>query len=235
MRGLLLAGRPDAAARWFNILNMNPAAVADVANQLQFILALAAPMQADSLTTLALLRSLALTANPPPPVPPEPPPSPMVDPLAPDQIVPPPPEPPPPLPPPPPPSAELVSRATLVLGLYEALTRPLPMEAQDAVQPLVSKQSAGRRPPQVLMQRIDRASLSGAKGEVALGVIAALGVQGAGDLAPDVVVRLVRALQTAGIRDGAREVALEAFLLRPVTSIATGGQALPPSPVSGGG
>jgi hypothetical protein len=231
MRALLLAGRPDAAARWFNILIMNPAAVANVANQLQLILAFAAPMQADSLTTLALLRSLALTANPPPPPPPEPPPPPVIDPLTPDQVLP-PPEPPPPLPPPPPPSAAIVSHATLVLGLYDALTRPLPMEAQDAVQPLVSKQSAGRRPPQALMQRIDRASLSGAKGEVALGVIAALGIQGAGDLAPDVVVRLVRALQTAGIRDGAREVALEAFLLRPVTSL---GQASPASPPSGGG
>ena len=234
MRSLLLAGRADAAARWFNILNMNPAVVADVANQLQVILAFAAPMQADSLTTLALLRSLALTANPPP-APPEPPPPPMVDPLSPDQVLPPPPEPPPPLPAPPPPSPEIVSRATLVLGLYDALTRPLPTEAQDAVQPLVSKESAGRRPPPALMQRIDRASLSGAKGEVALGVIAALGVQGAGDLAPDVVVRLVRALQTAGIRDGAREVALEAFLLRPVTSIAAAGQASPASPASGGG
>jgi hypothetical protein len=234
MRGLLLAGRPDAAARWFNILNMNPAAVTDVSNQLQLILALAAPMQADSLTTLALLRGLALTANPPPPAPPEPAPPAIVDPLTPDQVVQ-PPEPPPPLPPPPPPSPALVSRATLVLGLYDALTRPLPMEAQDAVQPLVSKQSPGRRPPQVLMQRIDRASLSGAKGEVALGVIAALGVQGAGDLAPDVVVRLVRALQTAGIRDGAREVALEAFLLRPVTSIASVGQTSPATPASGGG
>ena len=235
MRSLLLAGRPDAAARWFNILNMNPSAVADVANQLQVILAFAAPMQADSLTTLALLRSLALTANPPPPAPPEPPPAPVVDPLAPDQVLPPPPEPPPPLPPPPPPSPELLSRATLVLGLYEALTRPLPTEAQAAVQPLVSKQSEGRRPPQALMQRIDRASLSGAKGEVALGVIAALGIQGAGDLAPDVVVRLVRALQTAGIRDGAHEVAVEAFLLRPVRSIAPAGQALPGTPASGGG
>jgi len=85
------------------------------------------------------------------------------------------------------------------------------------------------------MQRIDRASLSGAKGEVALGVVAALGIQGAGDLAPDVVVRLVRALQTAGVRDGAREVALEAFLLRPVTSIAPAGPASPASPASGGG
>ena len=234
MRALLLAGRPDAAARWFNILAMNPAAVADVANQLQLILAFAAPAQADSLTTLALLRSLALTANPPPPAPPEPPPPAVTDPLAPDQALP-PPEPPPPLPPPPPPSQALVARATLVLGLYDAMTRALPMEAQESVQPLVSQTSAGRRPPQVLMQRIDRASLTGARGEVALGVIAALGTQGARDLAPDVVVRLVRALQTAGMRDGARELALEAFLLRPVTNLGTGAQALPAAPASGGG
>jgi hypothetical protein len=233
MRALLLAGRPDAATRWFTILNMNPAAVADVANQLQLILAFAAPAQADSLTTLALLRGLALTANPPPPAPPDPPLA-VPDPLVPGQFLP-PPEPPPPLPPPPPPSEAVVSRATLVLGLYDALTRPLPQEAQEAVEPLVSQQSPGRRPAQVLMQRIDRASLSGARGEVALGVLAALGTQGARDLAPDVVVRLVRALQTAGIRDGAREVALEAFLLRPVTSIAAGAQAQPAPSISGGG
>lgn len=235
MRALLLVGRTDAAARWFNILSMNPAAVPDIANQLQLILAFTAPTQADSLTTLALLRGLALTANPPPPAPPEPPPPAVTDPAAPDQALT-PPEPPPPLPPPPPPSDALVARATLILGLYDAMTRALPMEAQNAVQPLMSKMSAGRRPPQALMQRIDRASLAGARGEVALGVISALGTQGARDLAPDVVVRLVRALQTAGIRDGARELALEAFLLRPVTRI---GMSVPiepaATPVSGGG
>jgi hypothetical protein len=237
MRALLLVGRTDAAARWFNILSMNPAAVTDVANQLQLILAFTAPTQADSLTTLALLRSLALSANPPPPAPPEPPPPAVIDPLAPpDQALPPPEPPPPPLPPPPPPSEALIARATLVLGLYDAMTRALPMEAQEAVQPLVSQMSAGRRPPPALMERIDRASLAGARGEVALGVIAALGTQGARDLAPDVVVRLVRALQTAGIRDGARELAFEAFLLRPVPNIGTGAQVQPAAAaVSGGG
>jgi hypothetical protein len=222
MRALLLAGRPDAAARWFNILGTGALASSDIANQLQLTLAFAAPAQADSLTTLALLRGLALTANPPPPATPEPPPV-VADPLAPDQL---PPEPPPPsLPPPPPPGEAVIARATLVLGLYDALTRPLPAEAQESVQALVSQTSPGRRPPQVLMQRIDRASLAGAKGEVALGVVAALGTQGARDLAPDIVVRLVRALQTAGIRDGAREVALEAFLLRPVASLVSGAPA----------
>jgi len=115
------------------------------------------------------------------------------------------------------------------------VSRPLPMEAQDAVEPLVRQPSPGRRPPQALMQRIDRASLSGARGEVALGVIAALGTQGARDLAPDIVVRLVRALQTAGIGDGAREVALEAMLLRPAASVVAGGLAAPGASASGGG
>ena len=236
MRALLLVGRADAAARWFNILSMNPATVADVANQLQLILAFAAPTQTDGLTTLALLRNLALTANSPRPAPPEPPPPAVIDPLAPPDQALPPPEPPPPLLPPPPPSEALVARATLVLGLYDAMTQALPMEAQESVQPLVSQMSAGRRPPQALMQRIDRSSLAGARGEVALGVIAALGTQGARDLAPDVIVRLVRALQTAGIRDGARELALEAFLLRPVTNLGTGAQVQPAAaPISGGG
>jgi hypothetical protein len=236
MRALLLVGRTDAAARWFNILSMNPAAVADVANQLQLILAFTAPTQADSLTTLALLRGLALTANPPPPAPPEPSPPAVIDPLAPPDQALPPPEPPPPLLPPAPPSEALIARATLVLGLYDAMTRALPMEAETSVRPLVSQMSPGRRPPPALMERIDRASLAGARGEVALGVIAALGTQGARDLAPDVIVRLVRALQTAGIRDGARELALEAFLLRPVTNIGTGAQVQPAAaPISGGG
>jgi hypothetical protein len=65
------------------------------------------------------------------------------------------------------------------------------------------------------MQRIDKAALSDARGEVALAVATALGTQGARDLAPDVVVHLVRALQTAGIRDAAHALAAEALLLRP--------------------
>jgi hypothetical protein len=108
----------------------------------------------------------------------------------------------------------VIARATLDLGLFDALGREMPMEASTSVQPLVMKTSAGRRPPPVLMQRIDKAALSGSRGEVALSVMTALGTQGPGDLAPDVVVKLVRALQTAGIRDAAHALALEAMLLR---------------------
>ena len=43
----------------------------------------------------------------------------------------------------------------------------------------------------------------------------ALGERGPGDLAPDAVVRLVRALQTASMRDAAHLLGQEALLLRP--------------------
>ncbi len=157
MRGLLLANRAPAAQRWFAILRASDPGAADTVNQLELTLALAAPLQTDSLTTLALLRDLALTANPPPPPPVQPPP-PMVvaDGVAPDQ---PPPEPPPPPPPPPPPQPKppqaVISRATLVLGVFDAITpRSLPVEAQQSVEPLVSQTAPGRRPPPALMQRI---------------------------------------------------------------------------------
>jgi hypothetical protein len=103
----------------------------------------------------------------------------------------------------------------LDLGLFDALGELKSADAQTAVQPLMSEPSAGRRPPAVLMQRIDKAALSDSRAEVALSVVAALGPQGAGDLSPDIVVRLVRALQTAGVHDAAHGIAMEALLLRP--------------------
>jgi hypothetical protein len=144
----------------------------------------------------------------------------LSDPLSPDQLVANPPTPAPPVAPPAPPPTQMeIARATLVLGLYEALGRPLPVEAQRSVEPLISQASPGRRPPQALMQRIERASESGARGEVALAVVAALATQGPRDLAPDVVVRLVRALRTAGTPDAATDLALEALLLRPAATL----------------
>ncbi len=78
----------------------------------------------------------------------------------------------------------------------------------------------GRRPAAVLMQRIDKAALSDSRGEAALSVATALGDRGPGDLAPDIVVRLIRALQTASMRDAAHLLAAEAFLLRPAVPAA---------------
>jgi hypothetical protein len=125
--------------------------------------------------------------------------------------------PPPPAPPPsrPRPPQALLTRATLDIGLFDALGELNSRDAQAAVEPLLKEPSPGRRPAAELMQRIDKAALSDARGETCLAVLAALGLQGARDLAPDVVVRLVRALQTAGVRDAAHALATEAFLLRP--------------------
>src|SRR5204862_7922587 len=105
----------------------------------------------------------------------------------------------------------VLRRAPLSLGLFDALGERMSADAQAAVEPLIAEPSPGRRPPPVLMQRIDKAALADSRGEVALSVVAALGPQGARDLAPDVVVRLVRALQTAGIHDAAHMLAADAL------------------------
>jgi hypothetical protein len=110
-----------------------------------------------------------------------------------------------------------VVRATLTLGLFDALGRPMPSDAEAAVEPLVRQTSPGRRPAPALMQRVDRAVGTKARGELALSVVAALGLQGARDLAPDVVVRLVLALRMAGMQDAADALAAEALLLRPAS------------------
>jgi hypothetical protein len=217
VRGLLLAGRADAAQRWFDILDRNMPGMADTVDQLELALALDAPNARRNAGARRLLADLALTVHPPPP-PPQPivVPEPIPDPNAPGQFLPPEPAPPPPPPPPPPklPQA-LLYRATLDLGLFDALGELMSAEAQAAVPRLILEPLPGRRPAPVLMQRIDKAALSDSRGEVALSIATALGPQGAGDLAPDVVVRLVRALQTAGIRDAAHALATEALLLRP--------------------
>jgi hypothetical protein len=211
IRGLLLAEKPQAAELWYEVINPIGPAGAAAEGQLQLALALASPNPARTRASQLILSDIAVQADPkpPPPIAPDPPPA---DASAPgDQLFA--PATPPPMPPPPP-SPEVIARATLDLGLFDALGREMPMEASAAVQPLVMQASAGRRPPPILMQRIDKAALSGSRGEVALSVVTALGVQGAGDLAPDVVVRIVRALQTAGIRDAAHSLAIEAMLLR---------------------
>jgi len=214
IRGLLLADKPDAAQRWFDILDRNTQGMADTVDQLELSLALVAPNARRNTGARRLLDQMANIVHPPP--------APMIvqmtvgpdpaspDPAAPDAM-------PAPSPPPPPskPPQALLARATLDLGLFDALGELNSPDAQSSVEPLMAEPSPGRRPPPVLMQRIDKAALSDARGEVALSVATAIGQQGARDLAPDAVVRMVRALQTAGIRDAAHALAAEALLLRP--------------------
>ena len=206
IRGLLLADRAESAQRWFDIMDPNAPGLGDTVDQLDLSLALAAPNARRLTEARRLLDAMTETLRPPP--------APMVvqttgdvmpDPSMPDQAAPPPPKPP----------QALLARATLDLGLYDALGDVMQTNGRAAVEPLLSENYPGRRPPAALMQRIDKAALSDTRGEVALGVLEALGRQGAGDLAPDVVVHLVRALQTAGIHDAAHALATEAILLRP--------------------
>jgi hypothetical protein len=217
VRGLLLVDQPEAAQRWFDILDRNTPGMADTVDQLELALDLAAPNARRNTGARRLLETLATTVHPPP--------EPVVlnlqvpDPNAPDAM--PMPAPPPPAPRPAPPPA-LVARATLDLGLFDALGELNSPDAQAAVQPMVSQQSPGRRPPLDLMQRIDKGALADARGDVALSVVTALGPRGPGDLAPDVVVKLTRALQTANIHDAAHALALEAILLRPRAGAAAG-------------
>jgi hypothetical protein len=216
VRGLLLAERPEAAQRWFDILDRNAPGMADTVDQLELSLALSAPNGRRNAGARRLLEDMALVVHPPPEpmivamTPALPADAAMSDPMAP--APPPPPASPPPRPKPP---QAVLTRATLDLGLFDALGELNSQQAQGAVALLLSAPSPGRRPPPALLQRVDKAILSDARGEVALSVATALGAQGARDLAPDVVVRLVRALQTAGAHDGARALAMEALLLRP--------------------
>ena len=88
----------------------------------------------------------------------------------------------------------------------------MPPEALNEVQRLVSTEYQGRSPAPVIMQRVDRAALDGRRGELALGVLEALGPRGASDLAPHVIVRFVRALRTADMTESAQALASEAIL-----------------------
>lgn len=109
-------------------------------------------------------------------------------------------------------SPVMLLRAAMALGLFEATGRDMPPDARTRVAPLLQMRHAGTRPSQLALQRIDAAALAGRRGEVMLGTIDALGPKGPRDLPPEVIVRLVRALRTAGINDGARALTNEALL-----------------------
>ncbi len=210
VRGLLLAGKPEAAQRWLDILDPNASGMAAEAQQLNLAFALTAPNPRRNADTRQVLANLAQAIVPAP--------EPVqmtadgdqaasamgqttrVD-LTKNLAK---------------PSPEVIARAVLDLGIFEAVAADLmPAEAKSAVEPFMNDDFAGRRPAPVLMQRIDKAALTDSRGEVALSVATALGQRGPGDLAPDTVVRLIRALQTASMRDAAHLLAQEALLLRP--------------------
>jgi len=211
-RGLLLAGRAESAQRWLDILDPTmPQNTAEV-QQLELAFALSAPNPRRNADAKQVLADISQMAQPPVDKPAQP--SDSMDsavsatdqPAAPapgkivEKLTP-----------------QTIARTVLDLGVFDAAEGALmPSDAKLTVEPLMKQVVGGRRPADVLMQRIDKAALADSRGEVALAVATALGDRGPGDLAPDIVVRLIRALQTASMPDAAHLLAQESFLLRPV-------------------
>src|SRR5207302_5956630 len=65
VRGLLLADRPEAAQRWFDILDRNAPGLGDSVDQLELALALAAPNARRNAGARRLLADMALMVHPP--------------------------------------------------------------------------------------------------------------------------------------------------------------------------
>ena len=180
-RGLLLAGRPAAAARWQNILELNAPGEDAFAKELRIVMALVAPAP---LRIEEAQEPLAVLA---------------ADSMVPDV------------------TPATMARAVLALGLFDANGLEMPFEAQSQVQALTSIAFPGRRAPPLVMARVEQAARDGRRGELALFTVDAIGPGGAGQVAPDVVVRLVRALREAGLEEEAQALTAEAILTRPDT------------------
>ena len=66
VRGLLLANKPEAAQRWFDILDRNAPGMADTVDQLELSIVLVAPNPRRNTGALRLLEAMALVVHPPP-------------------------------------------------------------------------------------------------------------------------------------------------------------------------
>jgi hypothetical protein len=108
----------------------------------------------------------------------------------------------------------------LVLGVYDVLGRAMPPDAKGAASAVEGRRWPGRRPDDAAMRTIlDAASAPERKGEALLRMLEFIGPNGPRDLAPDVTVEFLRALQDMGLKDSARALAIHALLLyRPGTS-----------------
>jgi hypothetical protein len=108
----------------------------------------------------------------------------------------------------------------LVLGVYDVLGRTMPPDAKQAASTLAARHWPGRRPDDAAMRTIlDAASAPDRKGEAVLRILDFVGANGPRDIAPDVTVEFLRALEDMGLKDSARALAIHALLLyRPGTS-----------------
>jgi hypothetical protein len=104
--------------------------------------------------------------------------------------------------------------AALALGFSDVLGRPMPPEAKALAGTLEGMPWAGHRPaPDEVRKLAEAASQSGRRGEAVLRVLDIIGTDGPADLPPDVAIECVRSLQTIGLGDEARALAVEALAL----------------------
>ncbi len=108
----------------------------------------------------------------------------------------------------------------LLLGLYDALGRTMPADAKAEASALRAQHLPGRRPDDAVMQKMLLAAATPErKGEAILRILDIVSVKGPGDLAPDVTIEIVRALQAMNLKDSARSFAIHALMLyRPGTA-----------------
>lgn len=107
---------------------------------------------------------------------------------------------------------DTLRRAVLELGMFDALGRQMPPEARVRALTLQGRPAPGRRPAQLLLDRMLTAAAQNRRGEFVLAALAAVGNSGFADLAPDVAVRIVRGLQAVAISDAAEAIGIEAAL-----------------------
>jgi hypothetical protein len=108
----------------------------------------------------------------------------------------------------------------LLLGLYDATGRTLPADAKAEASALRAQHLAGRRPDEAVMQKMLLAAATPErKGEAILRILDIVGAKGPGDLAPDVTIEIVRALEAMNLKDSAQSFAIHALMLyRPGTA-----------------
>jgi hypothetical protein len=107
----------------------------------------------------------------------------------------------------------------LVLGIYNVLALPAPTDAKQVAASVEGRHWPGRRPANEAMQTILKAaSAPDRKGEAVLRILEAVGADGPRDLAPDITIEFLRALEDMGLKDAAHALAIHAVLLyRPGT------------------
>jgi len=96
----------------------------------------------------------------------------------------------------------------------------MPADAKTEAAAVRAEHLPGRRPDNAAMQKmLAAAGAPDRKGEALLRILSIVGPKGPGDLAPDITIEIVRALNEMNMKEAARAFAIHALLLyRPGTS-----------------